>query len=263
MAVEILTRDLWDRRRGLVAYSAGMVLYVLVVVAIYPAFKDSSSLDKLTESNAGLAAVFGITSSLTSSVGWLSANVYANFFPLVILLLTIGYGSQCLAGQEESGHLELVLSLPFRRRTVVLTKMGALAIQAAIFAATVFAASLCGLFFEMSISGIPLATTTLGVALMAIDLGLLAMALGAGTGNRGLAIGITTAVAAASYLISSLASVVAALQPFRFLSLFYWAVGDDQLERGLGLGSFAVLAIVGVALGAVAVLLFERHDLRA
>ena len=132
--LELVGRDLADRWRSLAAYSVGLATYIVVVVAVYPAFKDSTSLDQLTANNSGLAALFGVTGSITSPSGWLSANIYANFFPLVILLLTIGYSASCLAGQEESGYLELVLSLPFARRTVVAQKMEALALQVAVLA---------------------------------------------------------------------------------------------------------------------------------
>ncbi len=62
--------------------------------------------------------------------------------------------------------------------------------------------------------------------------------------SRGTAIGIATALAAASYLRSSLAPVVHWLRPPRFASLFYWADGNHQLSQGASLASFAVLASV-------------------
>ena len=263
MTTEVATRDLAERRRSLLAYSVGLAVYILVVVAIYPAFKDTTSLDKLTTENPGLAAVFGISGSITSSVGWMSANVYANFFPLVALLVTIGYGAHCLAGQEESGHLELILSLPFARHAVVVQKIAALITQATVLGVVVFGAAACGRFFEMDFSLGALVASTAGVALMAIDLGLLAMALGAWRGNRAMAIGIAAAVAAASYLVSSLAPVVSALEPFRFASLFYWCVGQNQLENGLDAASVAVLVGTGAVLVIASVVLFEHHDLRA
>ena len=114
MIAAITTLDLSFRRKSLIGYSVGMAVYVLVVVVLYPSFKDSTDLDTFTESSPGVAALFGIAGSLTSPVGWLSANVYANFFPLILLVLTIGYGAFCLAGQERDGQLELVLSLPLR-----------------------------------------------------------------------------------------------------------------------------------------------------
>ena len=49
--------------------------------------------------NSTVAALFGATGSLTSPTGWLNANIYSNFLPLVVLLLTIGYGASAIAGQ--------------------------------------------------------------------------------------------------------------------------------------------------------------------
>ena len=261
MGSELIALDLSFRRKSLIGYSVGMALYVLVVVALYPSFKDSTDLDSFTESSPGLAALFGISESLTSPIGWLSANVYANFFPLLILLLTIGYGAFCLAGQERDGHLELVLSLPFRRRQVVLEKVATLALQAFLFSVVVYVCTLAGRAFELDVDAWNLATTTLGVALLGIDFGLLAVAVGAATGNRGQALGIASTVAAASYLVSSMAPLVSWLEPLRYLSLFYWSVGNDQLDSGLSIGSLVVLVAVGVAGAVAALVAFDRHDL--
>jgi ABC-2 type transport system permease protein len=258
---EVGTLDLALRRRSLIGYSLGMAAYVVMVVALYPAFKDSTDLDSFTESSPGLAAAFGISGSLTTPTGWLSANIYANFFPLILLLMTVGYGAFCLAGQERDGHLELVLSLPFSRSRVVLQKVGVMVLQAVIFSLVVFLSSLLGRAFELTIDVSHLASTTVGVMLLGIDFGLLAMAVGARTGNRGEALGLASAIAAASYLVSSMAPLVSWLEPFRYVSLFYWSVGDGQLENGLSLASLAVLLAVGVVLAAVTARLFDRHDL--
>jgi ABC-2 type transport system permease protein len=240
-----------------------LVLYVVVIVVLYPSFKNSSELDNLTKNSPGVAALFGISGSLTTPVGWMDANVWANFFPLIILLLTIGYGASAIAGQEKDGHLELVLSLPFSRRRVVVQKIGALSLQALVVCFFTFLAVLIGPWFDLDFGVRVLATATLGVALLGIDFGLLALAIGAGTGNRGLALGIASTVAAASYLVSSMAPVVSWLDPAKYLSLFYWSVGDNQLRHGLTAGALAVLAGVGVLLAVVADRLFASHDLVA
>lgn len=105
-----------------------MALYTLVVVALYPSFKNSTSLNGLAGSTA--AALFGVTGPLTSPGGWLNGNIYGNFFPLIMLLLTIGYGAASLAGQDEDGTLALLAVLPIRRRTIVVQKAAAMAVQA-------------------------------------------------------------------------------------------------------------------------------------
>lgn len=261
MTPEILALDLSLRRRSLFWYSLGMAAYVLIVVSLYPAFKDSNELNAFTEDSEGLAALFGITGTLTSPTGWLNANIYANFLPLIILLLTIGYGAFALAGQESDGRLELVLSLPFERGRVVVEKVGALVVQAAAFSVIVFASALVGRWFELGVSVLDLATTSVGVLLLGVDLGLLALAIGAATGARGTALAVASAVASASYLISAMAPLVDWLEPLRYLSLFYWSVANGQLDDGLGIGSFVLLVGVGVALGWWAIVAFRRHDL--
>jgi ABC-2 type transport system permease protein len=261
--LEIATLDLSLRRKALVGFTVGLVLYVVVIVALYPSFKNSSELDNLTKNSPGIAALFGISGSLTSPVGWMNANLWANFFPLIILLLTIGYGANAIAGQEKDGHLELVLSAPFSRRRVVAQKIVALSLQAVVLCCFTFLAVLVGRGFELSLGTWELTTATVGVLLLGIDLGLLALAIGAGTGNRGLALGVASTAGAASYLVSSMAPVVSWLDPAKYLSLFYWSVGDNQLQDGLSAGAFAVLAGVGILLAVAADRLFEAHDLVA
>src|SRR5436309_6788720 len=70
---------------SLTGYCLGMAVYALVVVAMYPAFKTSTSLDKLIASDSTAAALLGVTGRISSSGGWLNGNIYANFFPLIML----------------------------------------------------------------------------------------------------------------------------------------------------------------------------------
>ena len=261
MKASIARLDVSNRWRSLVGYSLGMAVYTLVVVALYPSFKDSTSLDDFITSDPTAAALFGVTGSLTSPAGWLNGNIYANFMPLVVLLLTIGYGAAALAGQDEDGTLCLLAVLPIRRSSIVFEKTAAMALQALVLAATVGAVVLVGRSFDLSISIGNVAAVSVAVALMGLDFGLVAMAVGALTGRKATALGIGTAVAAASYLVSSLAPVVSWLDPAKYASLLYWSVGDNQLGNGVSVGDFAVLLVVFVAALCAVVVAFRRLDL--
>lgn len=260
-ATPIAAMDLRLRRKSLIGYSVGMAIYMLIVVALYPAFKDSSNLNDLTANAQGVSALFGISGSITSPEGWISANAYANFFPLLMLLLAIGYGVAAFAGQEQDGHLELVLSLPYARARVTAEKIGVLVAQTTIFAAVVFASVLPGPAFDLHLDWAQLATASLGVALLGVDFGLLAMALATTTGHRGTSLGIASGIAGASYLVATLAPLVSWAKPARYASLFYWSASNDQVASGLGWGGLAVLGGVAVALGAYTVRAFARHDI--
>jgi ABC-2 type transport system permease protein len=261
MHADIARLDLANRRRSLTGYCLGMAVYTLLVVAMYPAFKTSTSLDKLIQSDSTAAALFGVTGRISSSGGWLNGNIYANFFPLVMLLLTIGYGAASLAGQDEDGTLGQLAALPVRRSAIVAQKATAMAIQAGVLAVTVAVLVIIGRSFQLDITIANVASVSAAIFLMGLDFGLLAMTVGALTGRRGTAIGAGTALAAASYLISSLAPVASWIRPARYVSLFYWSVGNSQISSGVRPGSYAVLIIVGLGALAAAMLAFRRLDI--
>jgi ABC-2 type transport system permease protein len=241
--------------------TAGTALYAFVIVALYPSFEHSTGLDNLTKNSPTIAALFGAVGSLTSPAGWLNVNLYANLFPLLVLLATIGYGASCLAGQDEEGTLATVVTLPIRRRRVALEKVVAMGVQAAAIVVVTTAVLALGHFFDVTVSEGHLWGASLGVLLLGIDLGLVALAVGAATGRRGTALGVASGIAAASYLVSSLAPVVEWVRPARFASLFYWSVGNNQLNSGLSPGELAVLVVTGLVLAGLAVVAFDRLDL--
>jgi ABC-2 type transport system permease protein len=256
---DVTRLDLRLRRRSTIGYAAGMALYTLIVVALYPSFKNSTSLDSLSGSTA--AALFGITGKLTSPGGWLNANIYGNFFPLIMLLLTIGYGAACLAGQDEDGTLALVTALPLRRRAILLQKVAAMTGQALLLAVAVALCVYVGRGFQLDVSPGNIAAISLALLLMGLDFGLVTMTIGAATRRRGTALGVGAGLAAASYLISSLATTISAIRPARYLSLFYWSVGNNQVSNGVSIADVAVLAAVGCIVLFAAVAAFRRADL--
>jgi ABC-2 type transport system permease protein len=259
MLANVTRLDLRLRRRSMIWYAAGMALYALVVVVLYPSFRHQTSLDTLSGSTA--AALFGITGKLTSPDGWLNANIYGNFFPLIMLLLTVGYGAAALAGQDEDGTLALVTALPIRRRAILLQKAGAMAVQALVLAAAVAVCVIIGRGFQLSTSPADTIAVSAAVVLMGLDFGLITMTVGVVTGRRGTALGVGAGLAAASYLVSSLASTISGIRPGRYLSLLYWSAGNDQISRGVSAADFAVLLVVGLAALTAAVAAFRRADL--
>jgi ABC-2 type transport system permease protein len=256
---DITRLELALRRRSTIGYAAGMALYTFVVVALYPSVRNSTSLNGLSGSTA--AALFGVTGPLTSPGGWLNGNIYGNFFPLIMLLLTIGYGAATVAGQDEDGTLALLAVLPLRRRTILAQKAGAMAVQALLLAAVVTICVFTGRAFQLTISPGHVIAAAAALVLMGLDFGLITLAVGAASGRRGTALAAGGGLAAASYLLSSLAATVSWIRPGRYLSLFYYSVGNGQIKTGVSAAGFAVLLLTGLAGLAAAGLTFRRADL--
>ena len=120
--------DLRLRRRAIIGYALGLGAYAFAIVALYPSFKNDTSLDELAQSSSTLMAAFGVSGSLTSPTGWLNANLFNNFVPLIVIVLTVGYGAWCVGGQDEAGTLSLTATLPTTRRRMIADKSLALAV---------------------------------------------------------------------------------------------------------------------------------------
>lgn len=257
---ELIRLEVGLRSRASGGYLLGAAGYALVIVALYPSFKNDASLDELTRSNSTVAALFGATGPLTTPVGWLNANLYANLIPLIILMLSIGYGAACLAGQDEDGTLGMIATLPLSRRRIVAQKAVALLVMTLPVSVVTMIAVLIGRGFGLQVGIGNLVGVTVGVILLGVDFGAIAMLVGTLSGSRGSAVGITSGLAVLGYLLSSLGPSVHWLRPARYASPFFYAVGDGQLDHGLRpawaavLGAVAIVSLVGCLTS------FDRFD---
>ena len=262
MPAELLRLDLRLRRRSLVGTAVGAAAYLFVVIAAYPSFRHDTSFDQVIATNPSAAAAFGINGSITSPAGWLSSNLYANLGPLLALLLTIGYGASAIAGQNSEGLLGIVATQPLSRVRIVRAKLACLLATAAVVPVVAYAVCFTGPHFQLSPDWGRLAAVSVATTLLALDFGILALVVGALRGSRGLALGVPAAVAAATYLVSSLAAVSSTFRSIRWISPFFWAVGNGQLTTGVPWPSLTALVGVGLILAAVAVWAFLRLDVR-
>ena len=131
MVPEVCRRELLDHRRALVAWCVGIAAYVGLIAAIFPSIHGSVQFDRLVESYPdALKALFGLQGgSITTGAGYLDVELFSLMLPLLVLVLAIGAGARTFAGEEEAGRLELALSYPVRRSSVLLWKGAAVALE--------------------------------------------------------------------------------------------------------------------------------------
>jgi ABC-2 type transport system permease protein len=258
----VLRVTLTQQRRALLWWAIGIILMALMFAAFYPSVRDSGNtfdeyLDQLPEAFQTI-----IGPDLTSPAGYLWSQLFSSVGPVVFLVYAIGTGARAIAGEEEEGSLDLVLSTPLRRDQVLVDKAlamvgGTLGLSLVLLVAlTVF-----GPAFDMSIPFGDLATAHGLQALVAIDFGAVALMIGAATGNRGRAIGITSALAVAAYLVWAMASSVDWLEPLLPLSPFRWLADPQPVSNGTELVNVLVLVAIPVVAIAIALVTFRRRDL--
>jgi ABC-2 type transport system permease protein len=265
MLRNVFLKSLRDLRRGFVWWSVGLAGMAAMMVSVYPSVKGNPALDKLVQNYPeALRGFFGFGGELdyTSAAGYLGMELFSLVVPLLLLIAAVAAGSAAVAGEEERGTMDLLLSLPVSRPRLVLEKLAALVTEAVALGLVVWLSLWVGArAVGMDIAATKLGAATASAVALAVAYGAIALLVGCATGRRGLAIAITSAAAVAAYLLNSLAPLVDLPDPVQKVSPFYYYVGDNPLRSGLD--PLHVLVLLGIAAvgAAAAVVAVRRRDL--
>lgn len=256
------------RRISMIWWSLGLVTFVALLAIAYPTVRDNGELDKTfaglppsVQTLLGLSAA----NSLTSPVGYLNSQYFANVLPLILLIFAIGLGAWAISGDEAAGTLELLLANPVSRVRVALERAAALILLLAGLAsvagiALVALAPVTGLDKGLPLERVLAATAA--AAFLALAFAAVAFGVGAATGRRSVATAIAATLAIAGYVIEGLAAQVKLFQPIRAVSPWHWLLDGDPLQRGLVLEAWLFPFLLSLLLIGLGTTWFARRDLR-
>lgn len=261
----VFGKFLRDNLRALIGWSAGIVLVTALYSSFYPAMSGSSATAALTD-----AKLSGMSDSmlqalkmtdLSSPEGYLNATVFSLLVPILMVIAALIIGTRAIAGDEEEGGLELILTYPVSRLRLLVERFAAMAVFLVVPGVLVFATLLVlGPVLDMEIDPVRLAAASAAVVLVALCYGSVAMAAGALTGRRSTALAVGALSAVLGYLGNTFALQAEELEWLRFGSAFYYALDPDPLNNGFDPASTAVLLTVPVVLIAMAAGVFTRRD---
>ena len=250
-----------DRRRGLIGWIIGIGVLSALAIAFWPTIVNNKefqeAMDSIPES---LKFLIG-QEELTSPSGYLNARLFAFMVPILLLIYSIGQGSDSIAGEEQRHTMDLLLAHPVTRRSVVLQKYGATCIGLVILTVVLIVGVGIGIpLVDMNIPFANIVAASVGCFLLAMHFGALALWVGAATGKKAIATGVAAGWATASFFIDSLAPQVDVLEPVRKVSSFYYYSGTLPLRNGFAWSHFAVLAVTAALFLAAAIWFFDRKD---
>jgi ABC-2 type transport system permease protein len=236
-----------------------------MMISIYPSISANKDLNKLIQSYPeamkGFMA-FGGPLDYSTGAGYLGIELFSIMVPLLLLVAAVSAGARALAGEEEDGTLDLLLSYPLSRSRLVLEKGAALILELTLLSSVLFVSLWIGArAANMGVSAANLFAATVDALLLAFVFGALALAAGALSGRRGVASATSAGVAVASYLLNALAPIASPLRAVRSLSPFYHYAAPDPLRRGLSLAHSSLLLASALVLLAFAVWAFRRREL--
>lgn len=255
----VFLKTLYEKRWMLFWWSLVTFLLILAIVALFPLFKDSfANLNNVPES---LQSLVGDTANYTTITGWLSFQVFDQMV-FIGIIMGIIVGGSLLAGEENDGTLQSLLTLPVKRSSVYWQKFVALAVLLGMVTLCLLAGSALGtLLVGESVSFSALLASTVMAYLLGLLFAALTYAVGAIIGRRGVAGTLIGLFAFASFMISSLAAGISALKYLDYLSPFHFYNKPSPFEAGFQTSDAIVLAAATLVTLIVGFMVFIRRDI--
>jgi ABC-2 type transport system permease protein len=262
----VFGKTLWDRRKTVWLWAIGLASMTYITLAAWPAMsQDAEMLESLVESfPKEVLAMFGLTdpSAMSTAEGFVSSRTYGSVGPIVVIVFAITAMTSFVAREESTGVLDLVASNPLRRTKLLGDKTAGvwvlMGIIVAILTAVVFLGSAV---LDLGFKAANMIGANVGLGLLGLCFWGIAIALWALIGSSGPAVGATAAFAVASFFMNGIGAIVDVLKPLRYVSPFYWYLGDTvPLNKSFTFGYLA-LAAVAVVGTAIALNRFQTRDL--
>jgi len=256
-------RYAFNRFRGqILGWGLSIAALGLFLIPFYDVFMEQKQgMLKLLESYPkGLMAFFGDMANFFSPAGYL--DTYFSYMPIIVGIFAVLAGSGLVAGDEESGRLDLVLAHPVGRTGLFFGRLAAFVITAAGIMAIGwfgFAVTLGTTSLDVTWGGMARPFVTLLAQILLY--GALALLLSMLLPSRRLAATTAGMVLVASYFLTSLSRINADLKAIaRLLPQDYYQGG--KAVEGLNLTWLLGLLAVSAVLALLAWVLFLRRDIR-
>ena len=257
MSAEVLTKDVRERALPVAALSLGISLLTIGALGVYSGM--SGTLDDLTKDfPEELMAFMGGD----APGGYVVGEVFNLIAPLALVAYAVMTGASATAGEEERKTLGMVMGTPVSRTSVLVAKAGGL-LLALVTSTGLFLLAAVGAstLFDVGLQAGNVVATVLHLGSLALFFGALAMAVGAATGRPGVAAGVAGGVAVLSYLAKSMLPL-ADLDRWAELSPWFYYAGSEPLTNGFDIVNFLVLLVLAAVAFGVALLAFNRRDLK-
>jgi ABC-2 type transport system permease protein len=262
MLNSLFGKTLRDLRGQVLGWGVGIGLLALLVISLYPSFKDSMAdwQQLMASYPETVMGFFGDMASMSRLDGWMDVEFFS-WVPPILAVFAVGAGAALVGGEEAQGTMDLLLSYPIHRWRIVAEKFAALMLATFL----IILVALAWVLASMLLIGeqVDWGRWTLAILNMAPALlvsGAFAFAVAAVSGKRRWAVGLSAVLVVGSYVLNGLGNTVELLEPYRPLSIFYYYKAGAVITDGLNLADPGLLLGVVVILFILALVGFQRRD---
>lgn len=254
----LLGSQLHERRRAPLAWGLPIGLMSAFIVAIFPSVEDALA-KVVGQYPSALKEAFGIE-ELSTVTQYLDAEMLSLIVPLALGYLGGRAVASGLAGAAESGRLDVLLSAPVARRTLVAATFLAAATELAVVLAVSLALTMAGSL--LAGAGMPLGPALAGFAnvwpLALLFAGFAVLATGWSL-QTSIVTGSVAGLLVTMYVVDLVGRLDPSLDWIRYGSVFRYY--GKAIQNGIDPLAFAGVTAVAVAVAGVGAALFERRDI--
>jgi ABC-2 type transport system permease protein len=263
--VTVFAKHLSDSRRGFLGWIVAITAVAAMYSGFWPVFGHNASLvDAINAFPQSMKEAFHMTDYSTAA-GYFGSTVFGLLVPILVAVFAIAAGVRAVAGDEESGTLDLVLAYPVSRTRLAVARYGAVIAAMAgagvLLLVVMLAIRVPAKFTELSVGN--LAAVIFQLTLFGVCFASIAFGIGAYIGRRAIAIGACAYIAVVAYLADSFLPQIKGLKWVENFSPFSWYLSGEPLRNGVQWGHCALLVVVGLVFAAAGVWQFGRRDLTA
>ena len=113
--IRLLWQEILFRRNAIIGWGLGLCFFPIVYIGIYPSVAEEM------KGLADLEIYQAMGLSLGTFEDWVSSIILL-FVPLLASIYALINGTGTLAGEEEDGRLEMIVTLPMPRWQIVTVK---------------------------------------------------------------------------------------------------------------------------------------------
>ncbi len=249
------------RRRSMFGWGVALAAVAGIYVPFYPAMGGSELQAIVDTLPPDLISAMGYD-RIGTPEGYLTSTVFGLLGPALLLVFGIGLGARTIAGEEETGVLELAASAPVRRDVLLAGRVIAMHTQIAILALVTFAVTaMLSRAFGMGVAVSGIAAASVGLNLLVIAFATITLAAGAISGRRSTAVAVGAGTAVAAFIADALSGIVERGDLLERISPLSWYLAGDPVAEGVDVVGFALLGALTFLAWGSAHMVFRRRDL--
>ncbi|HLC38817.1 MAG TPA: ABC transporter permease subunit [Patescibacteria group bacterium] len=255
----VFWRILKDRQSVFLVYILVNIGLLLMYISLFPSFKDqSAAMEQLFKSypESFLKAFNFDIANFTTIEGFLSTEQFSFMWPLLVVLMSVGFAGTAFAGEIEKGTIEILLAQPISRLKLFISRyLAGLASLVVFVIFSVFIAIPIIEIFKISYTFENFATMALLAFLFGLVIYSIGMFLSAIFSDKGKVYFISGALLVVMYVLNIVSSIKEQLADLKYVSFFYYfnpskALIHNQIDHWgylVFIGISAVVIVIGAA----------------